>query len=110
MSEALVILCTCPDETVAESLARGLVSARLAACVNVLPRIRSIYRWQAMIEDDFEVLLVIKTTRSGFSGVEQWLDTHHPYEVPEIVALPASPVAAPYLAWLEESVIPNAKA
>ena len=102
--EALVVLCTCPDPLVAESLARGLVARRLAACVNILPGIRSIYVWQDSLQDDAEVLLVIKTMAERFDDLEAWLHQHHPYDVPEIVALPATRVAAGYLAWLQASV------
>jgi len=103
-SEALVILCTCPDPLVAESLARGLVARRLAACVNILPAIRSIYVWQESLQDDAEVLLVIKTMAERYPELESWLTKRHPYEVPEIVALPAARVAADYLAWLQAGV------
>ena len=104
MSEALVIMCTCPDEKTAVQLARGLVAERLVACVNVLPGIRSIYRWQEDIEDDKEVLMIIKSTVRGMSEVEDWLVSHHPYEVPEVVVLPASHVAPDYLEWLTAQV------
>jgi periplasmic divalent cation tolerance protein len=104
MFDALIILSTCPDTPTAEGLARALVKARLAACVNVLPGIRSIYRWQEVVEEEAEVLLLIKTRAEAFEMLESWLIEHHPYEVPEIVALPASRVAAPYLEWLENSV------
>ena len=105
MSEALVILCTCPDAQTAARLARGLVSEQLAACVNVLPGIRSIYRWQDNIEDEEEALMVIKSTPRGMAGVEAWLMAHHPYDVPEVVALPASHVSPPYLEWLTSQVM-----
>jgi periplasmic divalent cation tolerance protein len=104
MSKAIVILCTCPDERTAEALARGLVREHLAACVNVLPGIRSIYRWQDSIEEEAEVLLMIKSVSDRLSSLEAWLQTEHPYEVPEIVALPTDQVAAPYLEWLSAQV------
>jgi periplasmic divalent cation tolerance protein len=110
MSEALIILCTCPDDTTAERLARGLVTERLSACVNVLPGIRSIYRWQSAVEDEAEVLLVIKSTGDAYAALESWLTRHHPYDVPEIVSLPTSHVAAPYLAWLRGNVEADASA
>lgn len=102
-TDALVILCTCPDTSVAESLARGLVAGRLAACVNILSGIRSIYRWEDRLEDESEVLLVIKTASERYANVEAWLNQAHPYDVPEIVALPAAHVAAGYLGWLRAS-------
>lgn len=104
MPQALVILCTCPDEAVATELARGLVERQLAACVNVLPRIRSIYRWQGKVEAEAEVLLVIKTVEDARAAAEAWLQAHHPYDVPEFVALPASHVSPGYLSWLQASV------
>ena len=104
MSDAIVILCTCPDERAAEALGRGLLSARLVACVNVLPSVRSMYRWHNEIMDEQEVLLLIKTMNSRFEKVSAWLTAHHPYDVPEVVALPTRAVSAPYLEWLDASV------
>ncbi|NIP18823.1 MAG: divalent cation tolerance protein CutA [Xanthomonadales bacterium] len=101
MSTVLVILCTCPDREVASRLASRLVEERLAACVNVLPEIRSIYRWEGAVSEDAEVLLVIKTMEARYGELEAWLEENHPYDVPEIVALPAAGVSAGYLAWLE---------
>jgi periplasmic divalent cation tolerance protein len=99
-SEALVVLCACPDEGVADGIARELVSARLAGCVNRLPGVRSIYRWKGTLQDEPEVLLVIKTLRSRYQELEMRLKALHPYEVPEIIALPVLAGAASYLAWL----------
>ena len=100
MSDAIVVLCTCPDSGVAKELARGLVDARLAACVNVLPEIRSIYRWEDELQEDSEVLMVIKSTKAGYSGLERWLLDRHPYDVPEVLALPVAHGAEAYLAWM----------
>lgn len=85
-------------------LARGLVDARLAACVNILPSIRSIYRWQGVVSEDSEVLMVIKTLASRSDELEAWLTEHHPYDVPEFVAMAAEKVSEDYLAWIEASV------
>jgi periplasmic divalent cation tolerance protein len=104
MHETIVILCTCPDDETAERLARGLVAERHAACVNVLASVRSIYRWEDGIEDQQEVMLVIKTTRSHFFVIEHWLEEHHPYDVPELLALDAAHVSEPYLHWLRSAV------
>ncbi len=104
MSKALVILCTCPDQDTASRLATGLLEQRLAACVNVLPGIRSIYRWQGAVNEDSEVLMVIKTMQERYRALEEWLVENHPYDVPEVVALPARQVAPEYLAWIGESV------
>ncbi|MEE8495270.1 MAG: divalent-cation tolerance protein CutA [Xanthomonadales bacterium] len=104
MSEMLVIMCTCPDEATASKLAGGLVEEQLAACVNIVPGIRSIYHWQGKISNDAEVLMVIKSLASRFEELESWLLEHHPYDIPEIVALPVSRVSAEYRAWIESSI------
>ena len=101
--EPIVVLCTAPaDAECAAELARGLVEARLAACVNLIPGVRSFYRWEGAIQDDPEVQLVIKTRRGRFAQLEAWLNEHHPYDVPEILALPIAQGATPYLDWLEK--------
>lgn len=99
-AETLVVLCTCPDAPTAGRLAGELVKRRLAACVNVLPEIRSIYRWQDAVQDDGEALMVVKTTRSAYARLESWLAEHHPYDVPEIVALPVALGSVAYLDWV----------
>jgi periplasmic divalent cation tolerance protein len=104
MSEMLVIMCPCPDKATATKLADGLVEEQLAACVNILPGIRSVYRWQGRVCNDAEVLMVIKSLLSRFDALETWLLDQHPYDVPEIVALPVSRVSGEYLAWIESSV------
>lgn len=100
----LVIMCTCPDEATASTLASGLVEKQLAACVNILTGVRSVYRWQGETCDDAEVLMIIKSLASHYDAVESWLQEHHPYDVPEVVALPVSSVSDTYLAWLETTV------
>ncbi len=100
MNPILVVLCTCPDEAVAKKLAAGLVEQRLAACVNVLPGIRSIYRWQGRVQEDGEVLLVIKTPEDRYGTLEGWLLEQHPYDVPEIIALPVERGLPAYLEWV----------
>ena len=100
MSDVLAVLCTCPDAATAERLAGGLVGRRLAACVNILPEIRSIYRWQGETQDDAEVLMIAKTTRCAYAGLEAWLIEHHPYDVPEVLALPVAAGSAAYLEWV----------
>lgn len=102
-ADLIVILCTAPDEATAEKLAGALVAARLAACVNLLPGVRSYYRWKGAIESDAEVQLLIKTRQDLFSRVASWLEEHHPYDVPEVVAIPAGSVSAPYRAWALEA-------
>jgi periplasmic divalent cation tolerance protein len=107
-AEALVVLCSCPDEATADRIARELVTAQLAACVNRLPGVRSTYRWEGVLQDEPEVLLTIKTTKSRYEELEMRLKALHPYEVPEIIALPVLAGAAPYLAWLAGETRPVA--
>ena len=96
----LVVLSTFPDAAAARVAAEQLVSERLAACVNVLPGVESIYRWQGKVETSQEVLAVIKTTAERYAELAKRLRELHPYAVPEIVALPAAAVAESYLAWV----------
>ena len=100
---ALVVLSTFPDADKAAQVARVLVDERLAACVNLVATVRSIYRWQAAIQDDAEALAIIKTTADRYPALAARLAELHPYEVPEILALPVAAGHAPYLAWLADS-------
>ena len=101
MSEALLVLTNCPDEAVADRIALALVEQSLAACVNRLTPVQSIYRWQGNVERATEVPLLIKTTRERYSDVEQAIRHLHPYDVPEIVAWPIAAGHAAYLRWIE---------
>ncbi|MEW5836478.1 MAG: divalent-cation tolerance protein CutA [Pseudomonadota bacterium] len=98
--DVLVCLSTCPNADTARSLAEALVSAGLAACVNQLPGIVSTYAWKGQLHTDQEVLLVIKTTAGRLGALRERLVALHPYEVPELVALPAVDGHAPYLDWV----------
>ena len=99
--EPILVLCTAPAEgDQAAKLAAGLVKARLAACVNMVPGLRSFYRWEGKVHDDPEVQLLIKTRRSRYAELEHWLGEHHPYDVPEILALPITAGSQAYLDWL----------
>lgn len=100
MTPAIVILCTCPNESSAALLASQLVEHRLAACVNVLPAIHSVYRWQDQIERAEESQLIIKTVPQQFQPIQTFLREHHPYEVPEILAIPVLAGDQDYLRWL----------
>lgn len=95
-----VVLITAPDLEVGRVLARTLVGARAAACVNLVPGLTSVYRWQGEVQEDPEVLLVAKTTCGRMAELEALLAEHHPYDVPECVALAPASVEASYLAWL----------
>jgi periplasmic divalent cation tolerance protein len=100
VTEALVVLVTAPTADRAAEIARALVEERLAACGNVVPAIRSIYRWEGKVQDDAEALLVLKTTRARFDALRARVLALHPYEVPEVVALSVDAGSAPYLAWI----------
>src|SRR5581483_5550726 len=96
-SEALLVLTTCPDEAVAGRIARELVEGGLAACVSQMPGLRSTYRWKGRVEDEPEVLLLIKTVATRFQDLEMRLKSLHPYEVPEIIAVPIARGSLDYL-------------
>jgi len=106
MTDALVVLTTTETEADAERLARLLVEAELAACAQVLPRMTSVYRWQGKVEQSGETLLLIKTTRVTYGRLEAAIKQNHPYETPEIIALPVEAGSAEYLNWLTEAVQP----
>jgi periplasmic divalent cation tolerance protein len=99
---ALVVLVTTPTPERAAEIARALVEERLAACGNVVPAIRSIYRWEGKVQDDGEALLVLKTTRARFEALRDRVLALHPYQVPEVIALPVEAGSAAYLAWIAE--------
>jgi len=101
-SEPIVVYITAPDEE-AEGLARALVEAKLAACVNMVSNVRSIYSWQGKIEDDRELLMIIKTQRHLFDRLTAKVREIHSYDVPEIIALPIIEGSPDYLRWLRES-------
>ncbi len=104
MDQPLICFCTCPSPEVAEALAMDLVEARLAACVNVLPGVKSVYRWQGAVETATEVMLWAKTSRQNFPALEQRLRAGHPDELPEIIAVSITNGSEPYLQWINESL------
>ena len=97
----LAVFSTFPNPDKAAEVARILVSEQLAACVNLVGSVRSIYRWKGDISDDSETLAIIKTTRDRFDALRARLVELHPYEVAEVIALPVEAGHAPYLAWVE---------
>lgn len=99
----LLVFCTCPDDATAETVAATLVSQRLAACVTRLPAATSTYRWKGEVQHDAEVLLLIKTTPTRYPALEKTLIEVHPYELPEILAVPVTTGLPAYLTWIEES-------
>jgi len=103
---ALLCLCTCPDMATAERIAGTLVEEQLAACVNLLPGVTSLYRWQGRLQRDAEVLLLIKTTRDRYPALQARLPLLHPYELPELLAVEAADGLPAYLHWLAAATRP----
>lgn len=103
MNQALVVLVSCPQDKAA-ALAEALVEARVAACVNVIPALQSVYRWQGAVQRDTEALLLIKTAAGRFEALKAAVLERHPYEVPEVIALDISRGHHPYLEWIESCV------
>lgn len=99
-----LILCTCPDRAAAEKIARHLVAQRLAACVNIVPGLTSIYTWQGQVETADEQLLLIKSLAGRYESIEQTIRALHPYELPEIIALPIERGLPDYLNWIASCV------
>ena len=102
-TDTLLILCTCPNREIAQKIAGALVEQRLAACVNISSPVTSVYSWQGKIESDEELLLTIKTTRARYGALEQAILALHPYELPEIIAVPISTGLTEYLDWIDNS-------
>jgi len=102
MTNCIIILVTAGSESEAEAIAKALVEERLAACVNILDPIRSIYRWEGKVVDDHEWLLIIKTQNERFAAVEEKVKALHSYQVPEVIALPILEGSTPYLHWLAQ--------
>jgi periplasmic divalent cation tolerance protein len=98
---------TCGKQEVAERLARTLVAEKLAACVNLVAGMRSIYAWEGAVVDEDEVLCLVKTTAARFEAMRQRVLQLHTYSTPEIIALPIGPAHEPYLEWLRASVKPD---
>jgi len=98
--EFFVALCACPDGETARRIGHDLVEGSLVACVNVVPGLRSIYRWNDSIRDDQEVLMILKTAADRLPDARQRLVALHPYEVPEVVALPVADGHDAYLSWV----------
>jgi periplasmic divalent cation tolerance protein len=99
-----LVLSTCPDQAVADRLARLLLENNLTACVNVVPGLMSIYRWQGQIERSQEFLLLIKTVEDQYQAVETCIRKHHPYELPEIIAIPIEQGLPEYLRWIDSCI------
>jgi periplasmic divalent cation tolerance protein len=102
----LACYCTCPDAASAERLARALVEERLAACVSLLPGVRSVYRWRGALEQADEVLLLVKTTRPRLDALAARVRALHPYELPELIAVEATGGLPGYLDWIAAETRP----
>jgi periplasmic divalent cation tolerance protein len=103
MDDHIIMLTTLPDEAAARELARALISARLAACINIMPRMTSIYSWKGKLEEGQEHLLIIKTRSERYAAIEQAIKAQHPYELPEIIATPISHGLPEYMNWIDEN-------
>jgi periplasmic divalent cation tolerance protein len=106
----VVVLVTCPSRASAGRLARRLVSRRLAACANILPGVTSLFWWEGRVDRCRETLLLLKTTAAGFDRLRRAVLALHPYDVPEIIALPVGGAHAPYRRWVASSVSPASRA
>ena len=102
----IIIFCTVDSEELGERIAVALVEAREAACVNIVPGIRSVYRWEGKLCQDAELLLVIKSVAEKFEAVRERIRVIHTYQVPEVIAVPITVGDADYLKWLNASVAP----
>lgn len=106
--DVLIVMTNAPDRATAEKIARSLVEARAAACVNVMSPCSSVYRWQGAVETAEEVPVFVKTTASRYAEVEALIRAQHPYELPEIVAVPAGRGLPRYLDWVRAETVPGA--
>jgi periplasmic divalent cation tolerance protein len=98
----LLVLCTCPDQSTAQAIAERVVDEGLAACVNILPEVTSVYQWQGQRETEQEHLLLIKTSAPAYDKLEQRVSELHPYELPEVIAVPIQNGLSAYLGWIEQ--------
>ncbi len=99
----LLVYCTVPDEESALRISETLVEEALAACVNIVPGLRSVYRWKGRIEHDGELLLLIKTSTDRYPALQERIVALHPYELPEIVAVPLERGLPGYLQWIDQN-------
>jgi periplasmic divalent cation tolerance protein len=103
----LLVLTNLPDRPAAEALANALIEARLAACVNILAPCHSVYRWQGVVETANEVPLLIKTSEARYGALEAAIHALHPYELPELIAVPITHGLPGYLAWVDAETSPT---
>ena len=104
-TEQIIVLISVPSKDVGLKVARSLVDSQLAACVNLLPAIRSVYRWEGSVAEDEELLLIVKSKQSLFDQLSELVVQHHPYDVPEVIALPIVAGLKAYLTWIDEETV-----
>jgi periplasmic divalent cation tolerance protein len=107
MEQILIVMTNLPNAQAAEAIASILVKSRLAACVNLLPAVQSVYRWQGKVERATEVTLLIKTTQRHYAALEAAIRAAHPYELPEVIALPVTTGLPSYLQWVITETTPE---
>jgi periplasmic divalent cation tolerance protein len=110
MTDKIVVLCTCESKDEARRIARALIEKRLAACVNLLPPVSSIYHWKGAVEEGEETLMIIKSARPLFEKLRSEIARLHSYEVPEIVALPIVDGSESYLEWMDRELARSERA
>jgi len=103
-NDSQIVLCTVPDEAAARQIASVLVEERLAACVNIVPGISSVYRWEGAVETADELLLIVKTTAAAYVQLQERICALHPYELPEVIAVALDQGLPDYLAWIKTSL------
>jgi periplasmic divalent cation tolerance protein len=104
MNDPQMVLCTVPDEATARQIATALVAEQLAACVNIVPGITSVYRWKGAVETGAELLLIIKTSAAVYARLQDRIRLLHPYELPEVIAVTVDRGLPDYLAWIKTSL------
>ncbi len=104
MTDKRIVLTSCANADDAERIARALLERRLVACVNIVPGVRSLYRWEGKIEDDSELILIMKTAAHAVPPLRTAIEDIHPYEVPELVVLPIDDGSPSYLTWVAANV------
>lgn len=104
MSKPIIVLCTAPDNDCAQKIARELVANNLAACCNIIPGLTSIYKWDAKVQQDSELLLMIKSTKHNFELIKEKIKTLHPYKIPEIISVDITQGSKQYIDWIFNSV------
>ena len=103
-NDSQIVLCTVPDEAAARQIASALVVERLAACVNIVPGVSSVYRWEGAVETASELLLIIKTTAAIYNQLQERIRVLHPYELPEVIAVALDQGLPEYFAWIKTSL------